>query len=165
MPHTSSQLSFRILEAPLRVGLQAHVDGKALKELRETTARFRPGDFLLYPVIRTLDPWESSMDPGLELHGVQVTPDPLFFVIITWELLLANRAGPEETLPVLEIDVHPLPLDVQGHSGYLPWRFQSQQLPVEICILHPIHPGTGYLTLLNKLPTGNPEEPGSVEIL
>ncbi|MDG7049471.1 MAG: hypothetical protein JRN19_06735 [Nitrososphaerota archaeon] len=49
-----------------------------------------------------------------------MTPDPLFFVIITGELLLANRAGPEETLTVLEIDVHPLPFDVQGHSGYLP---------------------------------------------
>ena len=77
------------------------------------------------------------MDLGLELHGVQAPPDPLFFVIITGKLLLANRAGPEETLPMLKIDIHPLPPGVQGPSGYLPWRFQSQQLPVEICILHP----------------------------
>ena len=94
-------------------------------------------------MLRALHPGSSGVDPGLELHGVEVAPDALLLVVIDGELRAAFRARPEHTVPMLQKDVHPLTGNVQFDPSHMPGRLQSEESSVKIRVLHAVHRRAG----------------------
>ena len=98
------------------------------------------------------------MQVGLELTTVQVTPGPLFGMVVKRQCLRAVRARPRRVLRMLGPHVHLLPFDIQVHAAHRPRRLQAQQVLIECGVLHgdllvrpPCYPF--------RLPMRNPEAP------
>src|SRR5207245_10734182 len=135
------------LEDPRRspgIVLLAHVDGEALEEPREPAPGFGPRHLHLTDgMVRALDPGRPGVDPGLELHGVEMAPEPLLFVVVGGELLPALRARPEGAVAVFKIDIDALLGNVQLDTTHMPGRFQTEETPVKTRILHAAHRRAG----------------------
>jgi hypothetical protein len=103
------------------------IDRQAFEEFGELGALLSPGDdHLAGTVGRAINPWHPSMDEGLELAAVEMTPYPLL-VVIDAVLHLALRPGEACTLEISYPDVYTPLLHTQLNTLHNPWCLQSQQ--------------------------------------
>src|SRR3989442_12252653 len=84
----------------------------------------------------TLHPRRPGVQVGHELTTVEVTPHPLFAVVIEREQLAALRAGPLAICGMLSPNVDALLRDVQLDSADSPWLFDAQQMTIQLGVLH-----------------------------
>src|SRR2546430_14611243 len=77
------------------------------------------------------------MQQRREVTAIEVAPGALLGMVIDSQLARAFRARELDPLLVLCVDINPLLFDRQIDPGDGPGRFETEQVTVEICILHP----------------------------
>ena len=110
--------------------------GKVLISARQAT-RHRPGDGqLVEAVLRALHPWHLSHQSGLVLAGIQMPPLAGAGVVAR-AAFSAVRAG-QLCAGVANVDSHAGPSQVDFHFHFrdLPGRLNTENLAVELAIMH-----------------------------
>src|SRR3954469_11978199 len=107
-------------------------------------------------MLRTLHPWSSRVQEGLELHAVEVPPAPLFRVVVDRQLRPAVRAGPLHTLRMHCMHVDALLRHIQSDALDRPRCLEAQQSSVQLGVLHPAEATPNPFP---RGPTPKPDEP------
>ena len=118
------------------------VDRQSLEERGELRAWFRPRNADLPDTVdRTLDSGHVRLDPGRELHGVQMSPPARLAVVAgPGGAALGAHKGP---CAGVDLHHHALPAHVQLDAHHRPRRGQPQDRPVELDVAHRSDPPSG----------------------
>lgn len=96
------------------------------------------------------------MGKGLELAGVEVTPNPGLGMFPASQIAFTGRASPSDTGSMVNMDIHLTYGCVQLDISNKPLGAQPQNPRIQVRVLHDHPPG---VTITGQLPTENPEEP------
>lgn len=127
-----------------QVGYRGHrgflepVDHQGFKEGGETRIGFRPCDGeLSYTMLPAVGARHAAFDHRLQLAGIEVPPPP-YLMVVDRRGSRANRTGNRDCLVVADFDDHRPFLQLQLHVGDLPRFLDTQDLIVELDILHDV---------------------------
>jgi hypothetical protein len=88
--------------------------------------RFRPRDAdLLDPMIRAIDPRDSSMQKSLQLTGIQMPPNSLGAMIVDRQRSAALGTNPRNAFLMNRKNVDSLPIKIQSDPQYRPRRHKA----------------------------------------
>jgi hypothetical protein len=140
-------------------GVAQYLNGETFKEQGETGMRLSPWQlYLPDSMLRADNPWRPSMQKGLKLTTVQMSPHSFFSMIMQRALSSTFRAWPLQTLGVLDPYINSLLFNIELHLRHKPGIFNPQQMTVQVGIAHD-SPPFGKRVYHHLLPTENPEAP------
>src|SRR6266851_989505 len=151
-------LGAHLTASPRDRALPEQIDGQSLEQRGELRAGLRPRDpELLDPVRPALHPRHRGLDPGRELHRVQMPPPARLAVIPPCRRpALRTRVRPR---PGLHPHHHALPPHVYVHARHRPRGRQPQERSVQLHVAHRSDPPRSEHSWPVPLRTRFPEEP------
>lgn len=112
-------------------------DRQRLEQRRKAARRLRPRQLdRLHAMVPAFRARRLGMEDRLILAGVQVSPSPLWLMVIQFACRAALRTRPIDHLVMSEVDVDLAAFQFQIYRIHKPRGFNPQNAPIQFVILH-----------------------------